>query len=94
VHLEPARDARRGHPRIEDLVGALQQHVDRFRAVPLLQGPVGELGQVGRGPERHEIVAQPEPWMDDRHLGQDVERPAVRKDELQLGERFDAPADP
>src|SRR4051794_720290 len=49
VHLEPARDPTRLHARVEQLVAALQERVDRLGGVTLLEAPVRELREVPRG---------------------------------------------
>ena len=46
MHLVPARDPARRHAGVEQLVGPLEQGVQRLGGVPLLEGAVGQLGEV------------------------------------------------
>ena len=78
----------RRHPGIEDLVGPLQEQVDGVGAMPLLERSVRELREVRSRPERHEVVAHPEPWMDDLDLGDDIERPPAGRHVADIGERI------
>ena len=94
AHLVPAGDPARGHPRVEQLVGPFEEQVERFGGMALLERAVGQLGEIpGRG-RRLERVAQAQPGVADADLGDDLERPAVRQLDAQLGERLDAAAEP
>ena len=69
AHLEPAGDPARGHPGVEQLVGALEEQVERSAAMALLERAVGQLGEVpGRG-RRLERVAQAQPGVADARPG-------------------------
>ena len=95
MHLVPAGDAARGHPGVEQLVGAAQQRVDcGSRRVALLERAVGELGEVPGGGRALERIAERQPGMTDADLGDDVERPAAREGDRELGERLEAAAEP
>ena len=59
-HLEPAGDAARGHPGVEQLVGAAQEEVERLGRVALLERAVDELRAVpGRRRHLEAILAAP-----------------------------------
>ena len=93
VHLVPAGDAARGHAGVEQLVGPVQQRVQRLGGVTLLERPVGQLGDVPGGRGALEAVAQREPRVSDVDLGDDVEGPATGERDAQLGERLQRAAD-
>ena len=93
THLVPACDAAGGHLGIEQLVGSMQQRVQRFGRVPLLERAIGQLGHVpGRG-RRLERVSQSKPGVPDHHLGDDIEGPPASELDAQLGKRLQAAAD-
>ena len=94
VHLEPAGDAARRHPGVEQLVPTAQQGIDRLRGVALLERTVGQLGEVPGGGRGLERIAELQPGVPDAHLRDHVERPPSGERHGQLGERLEAPADP
>ena len=94
MHLEPAGDAARGHPDVEQLVGAPEQRVHRLGGRALLQGPIGELREVPGSGRAFQGVAEVQPGMADADLGHDLERPAPGEQDIELGERLEAAADP
>ena len=61
VHLVPARDPVGRHPGVEQLVGAVEQVVQRLGRVALLEAPVRELGDVPRGRGALERSRRPQP---------------------------------
>ena len=93
VHLVPAGDAARGHAGVEQLVGAVQERVQRLGLVALLERAVGELGEVPRRRGALEVVAQPQPRLADVDLRHDVERPPPRERHAQLRERLERAAE-
>ena len=84
------------HAALWDKLGEYADHV-RYRlglgGVPLFEGAVGQLRDVRGRPERHEVVPQVQPRMDDLDLGHDLERPALRQGQSKLRERLEAAAD-
>ena len=58
AELEPARDTGGRHTVVEQLVGAAQQRIDGIGVRALLDGTLGQLGQVPRGGSRLKPVAQ------------------------------------
>ena len=94
VHLVPARHPPGCHLRVEQLVGAAEERVQRLGGVALLERAVGQLGEVPGGRGGLERIAQGEPGVPDADLGDHVERPAARERHGQLGERLEAPTEP
>ena len=92
--LVPARHSARRHAVVEQLVGALQQRVDRVGESAFLDGTLGELGQVPSRGRRLEPVTQFEPGMADAGRGDDVESSGAGEHQLQLGERLDRTPQP
>ena len=90
--LVPARHSPGCHAIVQQLVGALQQRVDRVGKGTFLDGALGELGQVpGRG-GRFEALAQVQPGMPDAGRRDDVEGSRAGEHELELSEGLDGAA--
>ena len=94
VHLVPARDPTGRHARIEQLVGAAQERVQRFGGVALLETAVRELGEIPGGGGTLQGVAQVQPGVPDADLGDDLERAAASERHGQLRERLQAATEP
>ena len=94
VHLVPARDATRRHRGVEQLVCPAKERVQRLRGMALLEAAIGELGEVPGRRRGLERIAQVQPGMLDADLGHDVEGAATSERDGELGEWFEAAADP
>ncbi len=94
MHLVPARDPTGRHARVQQLVGAAQEGVQRFGGVAFLEAAVRELGEIPGGGGTLQGVAQVQPGVPDADLGDDLERAAAGERHGQLREGLQAATEP
>ena len=96
VELVGAGDRVAGRPRVRRRAptGPPQERVGGDALRPLLAEPVGQLAEVPRRGGGVEVGPQPEVWVEQVGLGDDVEGAPHREHEVDRAERFEAAADP